>query len=83
MTPEDVLNLIPKLDKCGQNISDLKKYIIERKMKCKNFGEGFEDGYEHFRVCALFRRAREEVGVIQEQLASQPENPCCFRCQTR
>jgi len=31
-------------------MSDLKKYISERKKKDKKFAEGFDEGYEQFKV---------------------------------
>ena len=50
-------------------MSDLKKYIIERKGKDKKFAERYDEGYEQFKVGAILRQAREKAGLTQEELA--------------
>ncbi len=50
-------------------MDDVEKYIEKRKAKDKKFAEGFEEGYEDFRIGVLLREAREEAGVTQEELA--------------
>ncbi len=40
-------------------MSDLKKYIGERKKRDKKFAEGFDEGYEQFKVGVMLRQARE------------------------
>jgi HTH-type transcriptional regulator/antitoxin HipB len=50
-------------------MSDLKKYIKERKKRDKVFAKGFEEGYEQFRIGVVLRQAREEAGITQEELA--------------
>jgi len=50
-------------------MSDLKKYISERKKKDKKFAEGFKEGYEQFKVGVVLRQAREAAGLTQEELA--------------
>ncbi|MBI5375252.1 MAG: helix-turn-helix transcriptional regulator [Candidatus Schekmanbacteria bacterium] len=50
-------------------MSDLKKYIIERKKKDKKFAKGFDEGYEQFKVGVILRQAREAAGLTQEELA--------------
>lgn len=50
-------------------MSDLKKYIGERKKKDKKFAEGFDEGYEQFKVGVMLRQARESSGLTQEELA--------------
>lgn len=50
-------------------MSDLKKYISERKKRDKKFAEGFDEGYEQFKVGVMFRQARETSGLTQEELA--------------
>lgn len=50
-------------------MSDLKKYISERKKKDKKFAEGFEEGYEQFKVGVMLRQARKAAGLTQEELA--------------
>lgn len=50
-------------------MSDLKKYISERKKRDKKFAEGFAEGYEQFKVGVILRQARESAGLTQEELA--------------
>ena len=50
-------------------MSDLKKYIAARKKRDKKFAEGYDEGYEQFRVGVVLRQAREEAGLTQEELA--------------
>lgn len=50
-------------------MSDLKKYISERKKRDKKFAEGFDEGYEQFKVGVMLRQARETSGLTQEELA--------------
>ncbi len=50
-------------------MSDLKKYIKERKKKDKEFAEEFEEGYEQFKIGVMLRQARETAGLSQEELA--------------
>lgn len=50
-------------------MSDLKKYVAERKKKDKTFAEGYDEGYEQLRIGAVLREARETAGLTQEELA--------------
>jgi len=50
-------------------MSDLKKYIAERKNKDKAFAIGFDEGYEEFKIGVMLREAREAAGLTQEELA--------------
>ena len=50
-------------------MSDLGKYITERKKRDKEFARGFEEGYEEFKIGVMLRRARETAGLTQEELA--------------
>jgi len=52
-------------------MSDLKKYIDKRKKTDKNFAEGFDLGYEEFKIGVLLKQARIEAGITQEDLAIQ------------
>jgi DNA-binding XRE family transcriptional regulator len=51
-------------------MSDVEKYIAERKKTDPEFAEGFEEGYREFEIGVLLRQAREEAGMTQEQLAT-------------
>jgi ribosome-binding protein aMBF1 (putative translation factor) len=50
-------------------MSDLKRYIKERKVKDIVFAAGFDAGYEQFRIGVVLRQAREKAGLTQEELA--------------
>jgi ribosome-binding protein aMBF1 (putative translation factor) len=50
-------------------MSDLKKYISERKKRDIKFAEGFDEGYEQFKVGVMLRQARKAAGLTQEELA--------------
>jgi ribosome-binding protein aMBF1 (putative translation factor) len=50
-------------------MSDLKKYIKRRKQKDASFSEGFDEGYEQFKIGIILRQARESAGLTQEELA--------------
>lgn len=52
-------------------MSDLKKYIHKRQKKDKVFALNFEKGYEDFKIGVVLRRAREEAGLTQEELAQK------------
>lgn len=54
-----------------KDMSDLKKYIAERKKKNKKFAESFDDGYEQFKIGIILRQAREAAGLTQEELAAR------------
>lgn len=38
-------------------------------MKDKKFAEGFDEGYEQFKIGIILRQARESAGLTQEELA--------------
>ena len=50
-------------------MDDLEKYIQKRKDQSSEFYEQFEEGYKNFKIGILLRRAREEAGVTQDELA--------------
>lgn len=50
-------------------MSDLKKYIKDRRKRDKKFDHGYDEGYEQFKVGIMLRRARESAGLTQEELA--------------
>jgi HTH-type transcriptional regulator/antitoxin HipB len=50
-------------------MSDLKKYIVNRKKKDSVFAEGYESGYNDFKIGVLLRQAREACGRTQEEIA--------------
>jgi HTH-type transcriptional regulator/antitoxin HipB len=50
-------------------MSELKRYIKERKGKDAVFAAGFDAGYEQFKIGVVLRQAREKAGLTQEELA--------------
>ena len=52
-------------------MSDLKKYIAERKRTDKEFAEGYDEGYANFKIGVLFRASREQAGMTQEEVAQK------------
>ena len=52
-------------------MSDLQRYIKNRKSRDPQFAEGYDSGYEQFKIGALLKRAREEAGLTQEELAAK------------
>jgi DNA-binding XRE family transcriptional regulator len=52
-------------------MDDLEKYIDKRKKKSKYLVENFEDRYETFKIGILLKKAREEAGLTQDEIAKK------------
>ena len=52
-------------------MSDLKRYIDNRKKRDNKFSEGFDEGYEQFKIGVVLKQARETAGLTQEELAKR------------
>jgi HTH-type transcriptional regulator/antitoxin HipB len=52
-------------------MDDLEKYIEERKKRAPAFADGFEIGYEQFKIGVILRAAREDAGLTQDDLAEK------------
>jgi ribosome-binding protein aMBF1 (putative translation factor) len=50
-------------------MDDLERYINKRKKKSKYLSENFEDRYETFKIGILLKKAREEAGLTQDEIA--------------
>ena len=50
-------------------MSDLERYIRGRKRRDPEFAEGFESGFEQFKIGVILRAAREKAGLTQEEVA--------------
>ena len=50
-------------------MSDLKKYVNNRKNRDKEFAREYDEGYEQFKIGVLLREARLSAGLTQEELA--------------
>ena len=51
-------------------MSEVERYIAQRKKMDPDFAEGFEEGFREFEIGVLLRQAREDAGMTQEQLAA-------------
>jgi HTH-type transcriptional regulator/antitoxin HipB len=54
-----------------KKMSDLKKYGSERKKRYGAFTEGYDEGYEQFKIGVVLKQAREKAGLTQEELAKR------------
>ncbi|MDD3275868.1 MAG: helix-turn-helix transcriptional regulator [Kiritimatiellales bacterium] len=52
-------------------MSDLKKYVKERKAQDAEFARNFDAGYEQFKIGVMLKQARIEAGITQEELANR------------
>jgi ribosome-binding protein aMBF1 (putative translation factor) len=48
---------------------DLDIYIQKRKKVDKRFAEGFDSGYQEFKIGHLLRNERRKSGITQDELA--------------
>lgn len=52
-------------------MSDLQDYIKERKERDLDFAEGFDEGYDEFKIGIILREERKKSGLTQEELAKR------------
>ena len=52
-------------------MDDLERYIAKRKKSSRAFADGFETGYEQFKIGLMLRAAREEAGLTQVDVAKR------------
>nr|VFJ87412.1 MAG: Helix-turn-helix domain-containing protein [Candidatus Kentron sp. H]VFJ88990.1 MAG: Helix-turn-helix domain-containing protein [Candidatus Kentron sp. H]VFJ95726.1 MAG: Helix-turn-helix domain-containing protein [Candidatus Kentron sp. H] len=52
-------------------MDDPESYIEERKGRSTEFADGFEIGYEQFKIGVILRAAREEAGLTRDDLAER------------
>jgi len=52
-------------------MSDLKKYIANRKKTDPELAEGYDEGYENFKIGVLLQLSREQAELTQEQVAKK------------
>ena len=52
-------------------MSDLRRYIKQRKARDPEFSEAYEAGYVEFKIGVILRQIREEAGLTQEELAEK------------
>jgi DNA-binding XRE family transcriptional regulator len=51
-------------------MSDLKKYIANRKEVDSEFAKNFDEGYQEFKIGEMLKMARKETGLTQEDIAN-------------
>ena len=54
----------------GNKMDDLDRYIDKRKKSDPEFAEGYDKGYERFKIGVMLREARESCGLTQAELAA-------------
>jgi HTH-type transcriptional regulator / antitoxin HipB len=52
-------------------MSDLKKYVEERKKRDLKFAKSYDSGYKNFKIGVMLRQAREDSGKTQEEIAHE------------
>jgi len=52
-------------------MSDLEKYVTNRKKQDTEFADGYDVGYEAFKFGAIIKELRLENGMTQEDLAKK------------
>ena len=52
-------------------MDDLEKYVEIRKKRSHAFANGFETGYDQFKIGVMLRAAREEAGFTQDDIAKR------------
>ncbi|MDP8236560.1 MAG: helix-turn-helix transcriptional regulator [Candidatus Erginobacter occultus] len=52
-------------------MSDVKKYVAERKARDPEFAENFDIGYADFKIGVLLKQVRESAGLTQEEVAKK------------
>jgi DNA-binding XRE family transcriptional regulator len=50
-------------------MSDLQKYVKNRKKSDLEFAKAYDSGYEEFKIGVVLREARRKSGLTQEELA--------------
>ncbi len=50
-------------------MSDLKKYVAQRKKEDAEFAENYDIGYQNFKIGVLLKQLRKKSGLTQEELA--------------
>jgi len=52
-------------------MSDLQAYISKRKKEDPEFADGFEEGYQKFKIGVMLRVEREKAGLTQQEVADK------------
>ncbi len=52
-------------------MDDLDRFIEKRKQESPEFAEGFDEGYENFKIGVLLQLSREQAELTQEEVAQK------------
>ena len=52
-------------------MSDLKRYIEKRIQTDQEFADGYDIGYQDFKIGEMLKQARLEAGLTQEEMAEK------------
>jgi HTH-type transcriptional regulator / antitoxin HipB len=52
-------------------MSDVKRYVAERKARDPEFAENFNIGYADFKIGVMLKQVRESAGLTQEEVAKK------------
>ena len=52
-------------------MSDIKKYVRDRKKRDPEFAKDYDKGYHDFKIGLILRQARESAGLTQEEIAQK------------
>lgn len=52
-------------------MSELKRYVHERRQRDTRFAEEYDEGYEQFKIGVMLKQARESARLTQEELAQR------------
>ena len=57
--------------KAEEEMDDLDRFIEEQKRLHPEFAEGFDEGYENFKIGVLLQLSREQAEMTQEEVAQK------------
>lgn len=52
-------------------MDDLDRYIEKRKKEDPEFAEGYDEGYENFKIGVLLQMSRQQAELTQEEVAQK------------
>lgn len=52
-------------------MSDLRIYVSNRRESDGEFAQGFDEGYQSFKIGVLLKQAREASGLTQKEIAEK------------
>lgn len=57
--------------KAEEEMDDLDRFIEKRKKEDPEFADGFDEGYQNFKIGVLFKVSREQAGLTQAEVAQK------------